>query len=145
MEPTRRLAHNLRSQSPAYGYTLTMWGAGHLLIHVYRMPDSLSVLAYVGGALVGFAVLSTAAFGDPPADVDDADSDTGVTALSLVHVTATAGNLLLILAVAHLLRAAGVRSTVAFAVAGAQSTVLYNASLLLEDRVSEAVASAFGA
>ena len=62
----------------------------------------------------------------------------------MIHVAATAGNLLVVLVVAHTLRVVGVRSPAAFGVVGAQSTLVYNLSLLLEDFVSEALASALG-
>ncbi|MDS0297347.1 hypothetical protein NDI76_01140 [Halogeometricum sp. S1BR25-6] len=141
MDPTKRLASNLRSESSAYGYTLTIWGAGALLIHEYGMPGEPSVFAYVGGALLGFAALSWVAFGGPLSHVDETDVD--MTALSMIHVAATAGNLVVVVLVANMLHAAGVRPPAAFGVVGAQSTVVYNASLLLEDFVSEALVSAF--
>ena len=62
----------------------------------------------------------------------------------MIHVAATAGNLAVVLLVAHTLRVAGVRPAAAFGVVGAQSTLVYNLSLLLEDFVSEALATAFG-
>jgi hypothetical protein len=75
MDPTKRLASTLRSESSAYGYTLTIWGAGALTIHEYGMPGELSVFAYVGGALLGFAALSWFAFEGPLSHVDEADVD----------------------------------------------------------------------
>lgn len=143
MEPTKRLAANLRSESSAYGYTLTIWGAGALLMHAYGTPNALEVFAYVGGALVGFGVLSWFAFEGPLAHVDDTDVE--MTAVSMIHVAATAGNLLVVLLVVNALHGAGVRSTATFGLVGAQSTVVYNFSLLLEDFLSELLASTFGA
>lgn len=58
MDPTSRLARNLVEESKAYGYTLTILGAGALLIHHYGMPGIVQTGLYIGGALAAIAALS---------------------------------------------------------------------------------------
>ncbi|WP_135824340.1 hypothetical protein [Halorussus ruber] len=57
MDPTDRLTHNLVAESEAYGYTLTVWGSGAMLIHPFGMPDLGTVFLFVLGALLGFGSL----------------------------------------------------------------------------------------
>lgn len=63
MELSKRLARNLISESKAYGYTLSVWGGGTILIVHYGMPGIVRIALYVGGALVAMAVLTFVAFG----------------------------------------------------------------------------------
>jgi len=41
-----------------YGYTVTVWATGALLIHLHGTPNVAEAFAFVGGALTAFALLS---------------------------------------------------------------------------------------
>lgn len=58
----QHLAQNLAAESEAYGYTLSIWGGGAILIHQYSTPNIIQIYLYVSGALVGFAALALLAF-----------------------------------------------------------------------------------
>ena len=140
MDPERSLERNLVSESKAYGYTLTIWGAGALLVTVFGVPTILEVFLYVVGALVGFAVLAWVAFKEffaresPPQDV-------GVEVASMVHVLATLGNLVVSYLLVVGLRPVGPGAAV-FLVVGFQTTVGYNLLLLIEQRLADRFADA---
>ncbi len=44
-----------------YGYTITVWGAGALLVHFRGTPDVADVFLFAGGGLAGFSVFGAAA------------------------------------------------------------------------------------
>ena len=140
MDPRRRLATNLQSESTAYGYTLTVWGAGALLIAEYGSPDPLQVFLYVGGALLGFATLALTAFRRPLSSTDLED-ESDMVAISTVHLVATLGNLTFIYVLVRGAGAAALDSTVAFPLVGFVATVTYNVAMLLERGLSERLPS----
>ncbi|WP_266076924.1 hypothetical protein [Haladaptatus caseinilyticus] len=129
MGPNRRLARNLLSESRAYGYTLSVWGGGGLLLSRVGTPSALEVFAYVGGGVAAFGVLALGVFGHLSI-VPDEDRKTRAT--PLVHVVATLGNLLisyLLLFVFH--------GGAAYLIIGVQTTFTYNVLLLFEGHVAE--------
>ncbi len=62
-----RYRRNLRAAVGAsgapYGYTLTVWTSGALLIHVHGLPDIVQVLLFMAGAVAGYALAGFVAFG----------------------------------------------------------------------------------
>ena len=62
MNLRKQLARNLTAESETYGYTLTIWGGGSILINQYGTPTIGHIFLYIGGALVGFAALAAIAF-----------------------------------------------------------------------------------
>jgi hypothetical protein len=132
MDWTRRLAHNLSAEAQAYGYTLTIWGAGAILIGVYDVPEPPEILLFVGGALVGYGGLAAVAF-DSLLDSRATEAEATLAVASAVHVVSTLGNLVVSYAVVVAASRASLPSAVAFTVVGAQATVTYNLLLLMED------------
>ncbi|WP_198662059.1 hypothetical protein [Halorussus litoreus] len=136
MNPRERLAHNLTGESEAYGYTLTIWGSGAMLISQVQTPTLFHVLLLALGAIAGFGLLGAVAFQQIVRKAERSD-DTYLVVTSMVHVVATLGSL----AVSYLL----VRSVIAFStpnwlafpVVGFHATFTYNVLLLLEDFLSE--------
>jgi hypothetical protein len=51
-----------------YGYTVTMWSSGQVLIHFHGPPSLALVALFAAGALAGYAVLQAAAPQDEPPD-----------------------------------------------------------------------------
>ena|SRR5215211_2249260 len=46
-----------------YGYTVTIWSSGAVLMHSHGTPNVGDVFLFIAGALTGFALLSLAAQG----------------------------------------------------------------------------------
>lgn len=52
------------SRAGPYGYTLATWTTGAVLTNTRGIPDSLATLAFMAGAVLGFAFIAALAFGD---------------------------------------------------------------------------------
>jgi hypothetical protein len=61
-----RYLHGLRkavgTSAGPYGYTLTVWTTGAVLIHARGIPTTLEALMFMAGAVAGFAVVGAAAY-----------------------------------------------------------------------------------
>jgi hypothetical protein len=53
------------SSAGAYGYTLTVWSTASVLTYAYGLPSPPEVFSFFHGAVAGFAVVGTLAFGGP--------------------------------------------------------------------------------
>lgn len=130
-----RLAETLVKEGHAYGYTLTVWGAGGLLIHRYGAPGLWEVVGYVLGAVVGFGALAWVAF-DGLADRATPDRES-VRAASMIHVLSTLSALGVAGLLVHL---PGIPPVGTFPLVGFGATVTYNlllqAERLLPERLS---------
>lgn len=134
MDPIEALERNLISESKAYGYTLTIWGAGGLLITVFGVPTIAEVFLYVGGALAGFAALAWVAFTGFLAE-ETPPTEVSVVVAGMVHVLATIGNLLLSYLLVVALERFG-QGEIAYPLVGFQATASYNLLLLIEQFVA---------
>lgn len=141
MDPTDRLAHNLVAESEAYGYTLTIWGAGAMLIHRFGMPDLIQVFLYVTGALAGFGSLGLIAFDHFVTELEPHDRG-HLVVTSMVHIVSTLGNLALVYLLVEFVLVYGFPDWSAFLLVGLQATFTYNGLLLLEGLLSERFARA---
>ncbi|WP_197425399.1 hypothetical protein [Halobacterium sp. CBA1126] len=137
MAPRDRLRANLLAEGRAYGYTLTVWGAGAMLIHAYGVPSPAGVFAFVGGALAAMTALALVAF-DGLFDTQTARDAYERQAASIVHVAAALGNLAASYAVIWAATPA-LPAHWAFSLVGFQATVGYNVLLLFEDGVARVV------
>ncbi len=65
-----RYRHGLRkavgTSAGPYGYTLTVWTTGAVLIHARGVPTTLEALLFMFGAVFAFAAVGAAAFRDSP-------------------------------------------------------------------------------
>ena len=137
MEPSQRLARNLVAESKAYGYTLTIWGGGAILIVHYGMPSIVRIALYVGGALVAMALLAFVAFGGLFTEQRQPEIERRLAA-SMVHVAATGGSLV----VSYLVSIGGrglLPPALVFALVGFLATGFYNVVLVFEDTVARAL------
>jgi phosphotransferase system glucose/maltose/N-acetylglucosamine-specific IIC component len=140
MNPRQRLAYTCQAESKAYGYTLSIWGAGALLIHQFGTPTPRSVFAYVGGGIVGFALVTLFAFGVPFSN-SDVDADSEFIAATTVHIIATPGNLALSYGLVSVMGEWTLATWIVFGIVGLQATVTYNLLMLFEDSLSLVVKS----
>lgn len=142
MNPRQRLAAVCQDEARAYGYTLTIWGAGALLIHAYGKPHPLEVFGYIFGAIIGYALLIGYTFQQPfaagmPGDDDESDASTGreFVAASTVHFIATPGNLLIAYGLILLSEGWSVPVWLIAFVVGAEATTGYNVLTVMEDYI----------
>jgi hypothetical protein len=56
------------SSASAYGYTLTVWSTASVLTHAYGLPSPPQVFSFFLGAVLGFAIVGTLAFGGVTAE-----------------------------------------------------------------------------
>jgi hypothetical protein len=101
-----------------YGYTVTMWSSGQVLIHFHGMPTLPMIAVFAAGALGGYAVLQAVALGDDPPDEVALGSSGGWVRGGALQFAAVAVTLLAVAAAGALLPAA-----VAWALGG-MATVL---------------------
>jgi hypothetical protein len=66
-----RYRHSLRkavgTSAGPYGYTLTIWTTGAVLVHAKGIPNTAEALLFMIGAVLGFTVVGAAAFRSTPA------------------------------------------------------------------------------
>ena len=58
------------SAAAPYGYTLTIWATGAALVSVHGIPTALSAITFVGGAVLGFALVGALAYGGVPGQTE---------------------------------------------------------------------------
>jgi hypothetical protein len=132
MDWRERLAENLTSESKAYGYTLTVWGTGAILINQYSTPDIVEFFLYIGGGLLGFGVLGLLAFRELFAREQPEGNDQLIVA-STVHILGTGGALVVGYLLARLISLyPSLPEAAGFLLLGFQATVVYNLLLLVE-------------
>ncbi len=141
MNPTEQLARSLLSESKAYGYTLTIWGGGAILMNQYGSPRIVEIFLYILGALAAFGVLAGVTF-DELFSTPTSNPDEQLIVASMVHVVATFGNLLLGYGILAALNP-GFPSNWGFLLIGFWGTLCYNLLLLLESGFARLVTSTF--
>ncbi|MCJ7450664.1 MAG: hypothetical protein MUP58_02900 [Candidatus Nanohaloarchaeota archaeon QJJ-9] len=135
METLVSMKENLTEQSKAYGYTLSIWGVGALLLTSFKNIGAGEILAYIGGGVLGFGLLTYFAFKGILKTVEPSEQRKLVVA-SMVHILASLGNVLLAYASIVFLKPIMVPTRI-FLVLGVHATLVYNLLLLLEHRLSE--------
>lgn len=60
----RHLRTAVGSSAAPYGYTLATWTTGAVLTHAYGIPTAVEALLFMSGAVLAFAAVGAAAFGD---------------------------------------------------------------------------------
>lgn len=122
----------LVEQSFAYGFTIAFWGSGLLLIEEYGLLHTVAILSYAVGAITGFALLAVASFGGVFTTVEP-DGNTQYVLSAGIHYLAC----LVPIVGTHLVLAAPLGRGVSLLLAGANVSVLYNLSAMLEEGLSE--------
>lgn len=131
MHLREQLARNLTAESEAYGYTLSIWGGGAILIHQYGLPTLSQIFLYIVGALLAFAVLVAIAFRHLFV-AHETTHHHELILVSMIHLIATLGSL----GGAYLV----IQTTITtvfpakggFLAVGFQLTLTYNLLILLE-------------
>ncbi len=140
MKALETLRTNLSEESKAYGYTLSIWGSGAILVGQYGVPAASEVLMFILGGVIGFGVLATIAFRGVWKSVERQTQDTYIVA-SMIHILASFGNVVVSYALIALL-SSSIASTYVFLLVGLHASFSYNILLLLEEYLSEYIVMA---
>lgn len=135
MDPAARLSRNLAREAEAYGYTLAVWGGGGVLLYQFGPPTLLLVVGYVGGALLGYAVLAVSVFQGLFQPVGSEDERQEM-AIATVHVVGSFLNVLLSYVLVLVVQSAGLRPAVGAVLVGTHVTITYNLGLVTEQWVA---------
>ncbi|QKQ98353.1 hypothetical protein GKQ38_02385 [Candidatus Nanohaloarchaea archaeon] len=131
MNALDNIRDNITDESAAYGYTLSIWGSGALLLNKYSM-DPGAILAFVFGGVIGFALLAAISFRGLFEEVESPDVDH--IAASMIHIFASLGSVLITYLV--ITSVENFSKPLVFLI-GAHVTFTYNLLLVLEELVSE--------
>jgi hypothetical protein len=121
------LRSTLIEESRAYGFTLAFWGSGALLIQHYGPPNLEQVIMYVGGALLGFGLLTMWAFREAFTTATAEDPEYLV--LSMVHFVSAIVPILVTFMVLGI-------GDFAFLISGFSVATIYNILMVAEERMS---------
>lgn len=135
----RQLAQNLTAESEAYGYTLSVWGGGAILINQYGTPSIIEIFLYIGGALLAFAVLAAIAFRHLFDELETARQRQFIIA-SMIRIISTLGSLVLAYFITIATINSWIPSAKGFLFIGFQVTFTYNLFVLSEQATTRVVA-----
>src|SRR5262249_61810789 len=97
----------LRGAALPYGYTLTTWCCGEMLVERRGMPSGWLAVAYVAGALAAFGLLKLIARGsEPTTNAMQIADDRHVLRAGVTHVGAIAAAVGAVWAIGHIHTAA---------------------------------------
>ena len=74
--PAAAIATTVASAGVPYGYTITLWSSGAVMMHAHGTPTVGEVFAFMAGALAGFGLIAVIAHGGS-VQVDQYDSQDG--------------------------------------------------------------------
>ncbi|MFB6115928.1 MAG: hypothetical protein ABEK10_00295 [Candidatus Nanosalina sp.] len=132
MKFSRKLRDNITDESVAYGYTLTVWGSGALLISSHNINPHL-IMSYVIGGVTGFAALALLAFRGFVKEVGIEHENNFIVA-SMIHILASFGTVAInYLVIGH----TGLQDVFLFALIGVNTTLIYNIMLMAEYYLSK--------
>ncbi|MFB6145779.1 MAG: hypothetical protein ABEJ99_04735 [Candidatus Nanohaloarchaea archaeon] len=118
------LRASLAWESRAYGFTIAFWGSGALLIRSAGPPTLVEAVAYGGGAILGFLLLTIYAYRDTLDPVNYEEPRHLI--LSMVHYIAS----LVPIIAAYFFRE--LQSPYSFILTGLSVTLLYNMGMIVE-------------
>ncbi|AOV94421.1 hypothetical protein AQV86_00675 [Nanohaloarchaea archaeon SG9] len=120
----------LAEESRAYGFTISFWGSGAVLINTFGIPNTPLALMYGLGAVTGFGILAVNSFGGVTTEVQEEKSN--YMALGTIHYLASLLPIIIAGFIARHLNASS-----AFFIGGLSVSLLYNILALLEEDISE--------
>lgn len=136
MNPRSKLRDNITEESIAYGYTLTIWGSGALLLLNFSV-NGANLLSYILGGVIGFAALSLVVFRHFIEKIDSKNNGKNeVVVASMIHIIASLGTVLINYIFINQFSDTFSKQIIFFVV-GFNATVFYNLMLLVESFISE--------
>ncbi len=131
-----KLRDNITDESIAYGYTLTIWGSGALLLLNFSVNE-LNLLSYIFGGLIGFAALSLVVFRHFIEKIDSKNTGKNeIVVASMIHIIASLGTVLINYVFINNVSGT-LNQQMIFFITGFNATVFYNVMLLLESFISQ--------
>ncbi|MFB6241250.1 MAG: hypothetical protein ABEJ36_00415 [Candidatus Nanosalina sp.] len=127
------LKEKVTAESPAYGYTLSIWGSGALLITQFTVQGA-AILAFILGGVIGFGVLSDLAFGSLMRKFQS-EQGNEMLVISMIHILASFGAVTVNFFLARNL--AALNSELIAFIMGFVATTGYNVLLLVEHYLYE--------
>lgn len=128
------LSRNITEESPAYGYTLVIWGSGALLLSGLSSLNELSIMSFVLGGIIGFGALAVLAFGSLMTKVSTEDKREP--AASMIHILGAFGAVALNYVILQQLVGSMEEYYISFIV-GFTATAAYNILLMIEHLLYE--------
>lgn len=126
-----RLQENMKSESEAYGYTLSVWGSGALLLQGFNLQAS-HIFLFVLGGVIGFGLLAYTAFKGLKNSISSDNSENIITG-SMIHILSALGTVLISYSVINF--GSGLELSIIAGLIGFNTTFSYNVLLLLEGLV----------
>lgn len=135
MDAQYALKRNISDESLAYGFTLSVWGSGAILLEFVEVFSADYALAYGLGTIISFGLLTLFVFNSLLEQYDIQARQTRVVA-SMIHVLGAVVNVgLSYLLVAYLWDKLATETI--FFIIGLQVMATYNVMLLVEILLSE--------
>lgn len=136
MNPRSKLRDNITDESIAYGYTLTIWGSGALLLLNFSISEA-TLFSYILGGVIGFAILSLGVFRH---FIEKVKSRRGreneIVVASMIHIISSFGTVLINFIFIDTF-SGKLDPKLIFFIVGCNATILYNLMLLLESFISQ--------
>lgn len=136
MEFKRALQENITQESIAYGYTLSVWGSGAILINAFQIT-SIEILLFILGGIFGFGILALTAYNKLFQEIETRDRDKMIVG-SMIHILASLGTVVFSLLIIE--NAGTMDPKYIFLVVGINTTLTYNLLLLIEELIYKDIA-----
>lgn len=127
------LRNNITEESVAYGYTLSVWGSGALLLNSFQTTP-VDILSFIFGSVLGFALLSLIAFKGLVKEAKVNREEDFVVA-SMIHILASLGTVVLNYLIVT--SSADVNQNIIYLTVGLNTTFIYNLMLMAESYLSK--------
>jgi len=122
----------LLEESFAYGFTITFWGSGLLLINEYGLLHTRGILLYAIGAITGFGLLAVITF-EGAVDTVEMDKTPTYFVLAAIHYLSA----LVPIGITHFLLEAPLGRGSTLFLTGAVVSIFYNVFIAFEEIISE--------
>lgn len=120
----------LAGESRAYGFTISFWGSGALLINQFGAPNIVQALSYGSGAIIGFGVLALSLL---RGSRKPSSGDQTLLALSTVHYLSALAPIIF----TYLVIQTSLPIEAKFLLGGMGVSVLYNLLSVVEEDIAE--------
>jgi hypothetical protein len=137
MDFKRALQENITQESIAYGYTLSVWGSGAILINAFRIT-SLEILLFILGGVLGFGVIALTAYNRLFNEIERRNREKMIVG-SMIHILASVGTVALSLIIIEFTKAS-LDPKYIFLLVGVNTTLTYNLLLPIEELIYKDIA-----
>lgn len=132
MDPKKALQENITQESIAYGYTLSVWGSGAILINSFQIT-SIEILLFILGGVLGFGLLALTAYNKLFQEIEKRDREKMIVG-SMIHILASLGTVAISLLLIEN-SGSNIDPKYIFLGVGINTTLTYNLLLLVEELI----------